>query len=569
MAETRVGTAVLELRTDNAPLDRGLKEAEQRTEGFKQKAEKAGQTLGSFRREVRNTAQVLSGMSALLSVVVRGNEEWQDRLEKATVALSIGATVLNLYRHATQLAATNTLAFRNALFLTAGTAGVAAAALTGLYLIVKKLDETFGKLPAERLHHSLSGATARMSGEVLERAAASAARFTTEGRGLQHRQRELQSQVEDTTGAVERATDVMEQKAAADLKAAKAAAELARRQRELREATENETNDLLLADAAMREAEEQTFRLDDETKTLIFDARDAARVEREMTAATQTLDDAIADLVRSMDLLEIQQAADELGGAAEDFFQRANKIKRSGGVDAFTVIEKSAAQAATTLIQQAKEVADAVGPEIAMAMLDRSIPGFEKFGEAGNKAIKIILQALSELGQEIPDVVGEIGIITDKSFKLADALEDRFEDAFANLITGAKSFSDVFLDIINSILSAFGRHVGEAAFSYLFPSMAKRQHGGPLAAFQPAIVGERGQELWIPRVAGQIIPHNDLVAPGGGMQIFVDARGAQRGVSAEIQRAIAEMGEGAVRASVAKVQDQVLRGGSSRNLLRR
>ena len=41
-------------------------------------------------------------------------------------------------------------------------------------------------------------------------------------------------------------------------------------------------------------------------------------------------------------------------------------------------------------------------------------------------------------------------------------------------------------------------------------------HGGPIAAGQAALVGERGRELFIPDVAGTIIPNDELRGGGGG-----------------------------------------------------
>ena len=43
------------------------------------------------------------------------------------------------------------------------------------------------------------------------------------------------------------------------------------------------------------------------------------------------------------------------------------------------------------------------------------------------------------------------------------------------------------------------------------PGMAS---GGPVAANQPYIVGERGRELFIPNSSGTIIPNNELNSPG-------------------------------------------------------
>lgn len=89
------------------------------------------------------------------------------------------------------------------------------------------------------------------------------------------------------------------------------------------------------------------------------------------------------------------------------------------------------------------------------------------------------------------------------------------------------------------------------------------QHGGTLAAFQPAVVGEAGPELFIPRTAGMVIPNDRL----GGITINVDARGAGPGVGIEIRRELMALEARAVRQSVAAVVDEQRRGGAFRSVM--
>lgn len=67
--------------------------------------------------------------------------------------------------------------------------------------------------------------------------------------------------------------------------------------------------------------------------------------------------------------------------------------------------------------------------------------------------------------------------------------------------------------------------------------------GGSVVANRPAIVGERGRELFVPRTAGTIIPNHVLGAFGGGggrasvqNVTHIDARGADRGAADRIAR---------------------------------
>jgi minor tail protein len=66
---------------------------------------------------------------------------------------------------------------------------------------------------------------------------------------------------------------------------------------------------------------------------------------------------------------------------------------------------------------------------------------------------------------------------------------------------------------IGSAGSAGGASVGASAASAGLPMLAS---GGDLSAYQPAIIGEKGPELWIPATSGTVVPNAALSAGGGG-----------------------------------------------------
>jgi hypothetical protein len=63
---------------------------------------------------------------------------------------------------------------------------------------------------------------------------------------------------------------------------------------------------------------------------------------------------------------------------------------------------------------------------------------------------------------------------------------------------------------------------------HFIPALAE---GGPVSPGGTYLVGENGPEIFRPSVGGSIIPNGN----GGGMVVHIDARGAQRGVGAEIE----------------------------------
>jgi hypothetical protein len=117
---------------------------------------------------------------------------------------------------------------------------------------------------------------------------------------------------------------------------------------------------------------------------------------------------------------------------------------------------------------------------------------------------------------------------------------------------------------LGSLVSAFipgagtatvGAPIAETASGY-----SLRQHGGPVAAGQPAIVGEGGPELWWPNAAGRVIPAGSGSAIGGGVKIeiinqapgvTVRPGGRGRGPDGrDIQRLVVETVNGGFRAGM-------------------
>lgn len=68
------------------------------------------------------------------------------------------------------------------------------------------------------------------------------------------------------------------------------------------------------------------------------------------------------------------------------------------------------------------------------------------------------------------------------------------------------------LDAINRALSGTGRSLGSLLHQ-------GRADGGPVTAGTPYIVGERGPEMFVPKVSGTIVPNNQLAGLSGGSAV--------------------------------------------------
>ncbi len=93
-----------------------------------------------------------------------------------------------------------------------------------------------------------------------------------------------------------------------------------------------------------------------------------------------------------------------------------------------------------------------------------------------------------------------------------------------------------------------------------------RAEGGPVAAGQPYIVGERGPEWFVPRQTGTVLPNG--TAPGGATtintSIAIDARGADAGVEARLRILAGQI----ARQASSMTLDAIRRGGSAYETVR-
>lgn len=108
-----------------------------------------------------------------------------------------------------------------------------------------------------------------------------------------------------------------------------------------------------------------------------------------------------------------------------------------------------------------------------------------------------------------------------------------FEDALAGVVTGTVSAKEAFRDLANSIIADLIRIAVRASItgpiaallggsSPLGGMMAFggfRAAGGPVNANEAHVIGERGPEIFVPKVSGSVVPNHKI---GGGRPIVVN-----------------------------------------------
>jgi flagellar hook-basal body complex protein FliE len=186
--------------------------------------------------------------------------------------------------------------------------------------------------------------------------------------------------------------------------------------------------------------------------------------------------------------------------------------------------------------------------------------GQEDFADLLGRAQQRLEQA-SRKTQDFADIGREFGVV--------------FTSAFDGIVTGSQSAAEALekfgLGIAKILERAFITKPLEAGANALF-DLAKpvlsdffgglfRANGGPVTAGSPYIVGERGPELFVPGASGQIVPNGAF--GGGGVNISIDARGAEQGVEARIDAVLARRLPGIISASKSSLMADVNRGGSA------
>lgn len=106
-------------------------------------------------------------------------------------------------------------------------------------------------------------------------------------------------------------------------------------------------------------------------------------------------------------------------------------------------------------------------------------------------------------------------------FRLPGIVAGAFENAKQQAITkaqemynGVKGWFDKVIGFFKDIVDWAGKAISKASEAFSIEKSPKRQFGGPVSSATPVMVGEAGPEMFVPQVAGNIVP-NQALARGG------------------------------------------------------
>lgn len=258
---------------------------------------------------------------------------------------------------------------------------------------------------------------------------------------------------------------------------------------------------------------------------------------------TKAYDDHIA---RQRALGEILRAANDQVFAAKDAIPQSQLVGLSGIqkqiIDIQESARKAAQEAARAFAANFEDGGDGLTPERAKELadgLDQIAGAYKRVATAQTEVAQANYETSRSFSTGWQDAFAKYAEDAQNAAEHAQTYFDRFtkgfEDAIVALVTNGK-FS--FKDFANSIIADFARIEARKALTNFMggkdagggsilgslftwgKSLFGFANGGSLMAGMPAIVGERGPELFVPSSAGKIVANNQL---GGQAQVINNA----------------------------------------------
>jgi hypothetical protein len=202
---------------------------------------------------------------------------------------------------------------------------------------------------------------------------------------------------------------------------------------------------------------------------------------------------------------------------------------------------------------------------------------YHQLGQIGDGDDILSIERRTKVYEDIAAVSDRITKGLEHQKRIAQQVGDAFENSFEDAIFSGEKFKDVLgnlgqalakLVLRNSLLNPVANWLSGGVASGLTRVFGFANGGRP-APGRPAMVGERGPELFIPDTAGRVIPAERTAAMlgggggGGGTKIFnIDARGADVGAVARLEGMVRELNGTFNRRVVSVVSEARMRGGS-------
>lgn len=224
------------------------------------------------------------------------------------------------------------------------------------------------------------------------------------------------------------------------------------------------------------------------------------------------------------------------------------------------------------------------------ATFDALIASIQKVGAVNDTALKPTIDSLNNFEQGFKSFSDSIPSMDENLQSLTVQGLNGLTDALAAGVTGAANFKDAMKSMAKSVVDSLikmliQKYIVDAAFGAITgfiggsgaspvaggnPSapvmssagsrpMSPRAIGGSVQAGQPYMVGERGQEMFVPNQSGSIIPNNKM--SGGGGVVVNQTINISTGVAQTVRAEVAGLMPQIAAAAKGAVADARQRGG--------
>ena len=311
-------------------------------------------------------------------------------------------------------------------------------------------------------------------------------------------------------------------------------------------------------------------------------------IQQQIEATTKTIEDLekkIKDIKEGQKGFQLISGAehleDDLKKANNELTKLENRLVITQGLELSREFQKTK----DALIEKNKELLKTVerskiATEEGKKQFDQEQRRIELTEKYGEELANIILELekenekLEEGAEKIKKKQEETDKLKEKMAAVGEEIESSIKNNLRDAITGAKSFGEAMSGVLNRIrdkiidaqldklLGGFGENFakgkdgGKGLGGFLGGILGGLfADGGRPPVGKASIVGERGPELFVPKVAGTIIPNNQL---GGGttniVNVSVDASGSTVSGSQTEGQALGQLIASVVQTTIVKEQ---------------
>ncbi len=170
-------------------------------------------------------------------------------------------------------------------------------------------------------------------------------------------------------------------------------------------------------------------------------------------------------------------------------------------------------------------IADTLG-----ALAGQAIQPFKALFRSAGDAVEFVNEGIRWLRENAVKIISAVVEKVKGPFAvLAAALApvEAFLGQILAFLEGIRDKAGDFVAAIDKIIGAIGKIPSLPSLPSLPFGIGERQHGGPVLAGMPYLVGEKGPEIILPRSPGTVIPNSALrsSASVGGMTLVVQVQG--------------------------------------------